>query len=596
MAMSSSEQPQNQIYLHSNDSSLSTIQFQNFPTQVSSVGFNTLKKQITSSSLNLSVATSNTIKPNPISKLFSRNRSSLTIHEDLSLMQSFDDKSRLSIDDDQNSMSQKGSGLFRISRKLRSKLKFSNKGVTRPDLTIQTTGHHSLKVPKKILSSATSDEFGSKKALSSPISRGLFHRQHNQIDSAQSGNEEAKPRHPKHHRTAMDLSSQSSNSFISDINVAVLYNFTDPDYSVSEFEENSESLMFLDFHKIYMTSADQYIASSKSHRTENGVNEEILSNDVSLKKSIDGQESGIEELFGSLFDLLKPLFQPSKQTILTNGLSNPNMTLTMEQAKRFVEERIICSARSLLTSKYTLRHKGVLISDEKSEKGSSENLSMTENLEEDIQDLRRKELGQHLSFYFEKYCLLLADDTRNFDSWDSMARSMSSMRSESQHAPRLEDRISTEHSYEYEYLQEWRRIELIWQYFNSKVRFFILNAFQQLQKHFDDEERVQVNNGQKSWNVQIENALLLAFRDTVVIPHLLRRQTDPGNGSLSVHEPIAAEIHFFRNKGTPLATSLRKCFGAILSHLQSELAGSDDQPFKEMMFDEYVQWFTEITR
>lgn len=590
--MSSSGQEHPQLYLHSNDSSLSTIQFQKIPTQVSSVGFNTLKKQITSSSLNLSITTSNSIKLNTISKLLSRNKSSLTVHEDSIRPQVFDEESRPSIEDDHSNVSQKGSGLFKMSR---AKLKFSNKGVTRPDLTIQTAGHHTLKVPKKILSSATSDEFSNKKAVSSPISRSLFHRQHNQLDSNKSGGEDAKARHQKYHRTAMNLSSQSSNSFISDVKVAVLYNFTDPDYSIDDDDETSDNLIILDFRKMYMTSADQYASSSRFNKSDNAVLEDLDANDQTMQNLMESQDCDFEKTLAMLFDLLKPLFQPSKQTMLRDGLLLPSMTLTMEQVKNVVGEKIISSARSFLSSKYPTKFTRRM-SEDGSSKEARDNVSMNGNLDEDIQDLRRKELGLQLSYYFEKCCTLLVDDIRNFDDLCTLEDIISGSRGKCLQDLKSADQISKDETRQYNYLREWRRIVLVWRYFNLKVRFFILNAFYQLQKHFNDEERFHINSGQKSWNVRIENALLIAFRDSVIIPHLLRRPTDLEHGSISYHDPVANEIHFFRNEGVSLVKTLRHCFGAILSHLQSELVGSDDQPFKEMMFDEYVHWFCQMTR
>lgn len=588
VAMSSLDQQHQLLYSHSNNSSLSTIHYQKVPTQVSSVGFNTLKKQVTNSSLTLSIATSNGVKLNTISKLLSRNKSSLAVQEDLILLQSFDENPRPSNDEDQSVVSQRGSGLFRISRKLRAKLKFNNKGVSRPDLTIQTAGHHALKVPKKILSSSTSDEFSNRKAVSSPISRGLFHRQHNQFESSQTVNEETKTRHPKHHRTAMNLSSQSSNSFISDIKVAVLYNFTDPDYSVDDNAQNTDNS-----RKMQFASADQHTAPSRSHKTDNSVLEKIDAKDHIMRTSIDGNEFDFEKSFAMLFDLLKPLFQPSKQIVLANGVLLPSVELTMEQAKKFVEERIISSARSLLSPRNHKELSGSM-PDDRRVKDTKDNLSVNGNLEEDIQDLRRKEWGLQLSSYFEKCCTSLVDDTRNFEDVSALADIVSKTRNRNNDL-KYEDQISREEAGQYNYLREWMRVELIWRYFNLKVRFFILNAFQQLQKHFNDEERVHINSGQNSSNVRIENALLIAFRDSVIIPHLMRRPAEPEHESFSHHERVA-EIQFFRNEGAALVRALKHCFGTILSHLQSDLVGSDDQPFKEMLFDDYVHWFSEVTR
>lgn len=599
MTMSSSDQ-KNLFYLHSNDSSLSTIQFQKISTQVSSVGFNTLKKQTTSSSLILSIATTKTNKTNSLVKLFTRNRSSLNINDDVILSVSPDDNSRSSIEEENNSISQRSSGLFKISRKLRSKLKFSNKAMSRPDLSIQTAGHHTLKVPKKILSSASPDDFGNKKTVSSPISRSLFHRPHNQskLDSQQVGSDEAThPMHSKNYRTAVGLSSQSSNSVISDISVAVLYNFTNPDYSVTNADENSEGLLFLDFHKMYMTSADHFI-SSKYHRADAGVINEMPFIDP-LRATPEDGKAGIEKSFAILFDLFKPLFSPSEQASLANGLSHPIMSLTMEQAQSFVRENILNAAKSFLTINLQESNIGTTKIQENDSKEATDDFMMNSYLDEDFQDLRRKELGQQLFHFFQKCCIEMVGHFKLMDTLDGNANSISKVRQGKLAAMMTEDRAANDNYASYDYLKEWERIELLWQFFNLKVRFFVLNTFRELQKHFNEEERLNVNNGHTSKHVQIESALLLAFRDTVVVPHLLQRPSESEPVSYSKdasHSLHASEIYFFQNQGQQIVKSLKLCFGTILSHLRCDFAGSDEQPYNEMLFEEYVHWFSQVTR
>lgn len=60
-------------------------------------------------------------------------------------------------------------------------------------------------------------------------------------------------------RTAMSLSSNNSNSYVTDINFARMYNFTDPDYSIDEVDTTGEHLTFLDLHKKLMVPTDQYL-------------------------------------------------------------------------------------------------------------------------------------------------------------------------------------------------------------------------------------------------------------------------------------------------------------------------------------------------
>lgn len=580
------------LYLNSNDSSLSIIQFQRIPTHVSSVGFNTLKKQTTGSSLNLSITTASTIKPNTLSKLFTRNKSSPNVTEDNTLLLNFEESSSSPLDEEHIGISQRTSGLFKMARKLRPKIKFGNKSVTRPDLTIQTSGHHNLKVPKKILSSATSEDFGGKKAVSSPISRGLFHRQHNQskTDSQLMASDETsiRPAHSKLHRTAINLSSQSSNSFISDISVAVLFNFTNPDFLAREEDENAENLSLLEFHKMYMTSADHFI-SLKSSRADSVIQEDDGSREGHHRAS-KGSKG-----FDILFEMIKPLCLPSKQCSLSNGVSFPKMTLTVEQASNFVNDSIVNSARTLLKNFPS----GSTISTMNEHSGSSaqavDEFVSKGNLEDDFQDLKRKEQGQHLFHFFEKCCLALVEDLRSVDNLETLG----TLQSIPGPLPSkdLAKNYSTEGGiYLYSYLREWKRIDLVWRYFNSKMRYFFLSAFEGLLRVLENEERSQNDQSLNTKSIQIENSLLIAFRDIVVVPHLLQRPSEFEHERFTnVHSASAidqcAEIEFFNNEGSNLVKSLQHCFGEIITHLQNEFVGSEDQPFKALVFEDYTRWF-----
>lgn len=592
MVMSSSHQS-SLFYLHSNDSLLSTIQLLKAPTQVSSVGFNNLKKQ-TTNSLSLSSSTANTSKPNSISKLFTRNRSSLNVNQESTLSISFSDGGSIFEEEYQGNL-QKNSGIFKISRKLRSKLKFGNKAVSRPELTILTAGHHNLKVPKKILSSANADELSQKKNVSSPISRGLFHRPHNQtkLEHLQIGIDDPSNRqlHSKFNRTAINLSSQSSNSTISEVGVAALYNFTNPDYSVTETSESSESVLFLDFHKMYMTSADQFLPS-RHQRAENGSSNEMLQKVESSRISNEGT-TGAEKSFAALYELLRPLYLISKQKHLANGRINPDMALTMEQAQDFVKDHILNTAQSLQKSKTVTNSAGA--GSPHDTQVNEDVTSMNEHLDEDIRDLRRKEVGQQLFDFFQKCFTAMIEDFHSNCTYKSAPfRTMKDARDDLE-TLRDHNQAGRNQNNDHDYLKEWYAIKALWEHFNLKVRYFVLNTFRQLQKHFDDDELSYVRSGLSLRNVKIENALLLAFRDTVVVPHLLSRQSRQDR-VLDTNNPYSSELAFFQNEGRELLKPLRQCFGSILSHLRCDFVVSDDQPCKEMVFEEFVQWFNATAR
>lgn len=597
----STDNSRSQIFLHSNGSSLSSLPLQKMPAQVSSVGFNTLKKQPTNSSVSSSTATINTVKSNSLARLFTRSRSSSTLNDK-------QDESRLSLDGLNSTNSedlQKMSSLFKLSRK-QTKFKLTNKGTTRPDLTIQTAGHHSLKLPKKLLSSSSVDDFGKKNNPSSMSLNSLFHRPHGQtkLETNQKSNQDdamgvSKPLSSMSQKSSVTLSSQSSNSFVSDRNFAALFNFTESDFANNATDGNSDLPTIQEIHRKYMISADQFVQAKLHRNTADGphsVSAETYDEDDLVLTPIEAEKKNFK-VFSELFAMMYALFIPSTQITLRNGRSAPQLLITMEHAANFVRQRLVPNiSKEKETKSLYSRNDGSRSTITLSLEADS---SFPNNIDEEATEAEKKELVQELSEFFEKCITMMLTNYRQ----NRRRLTESKNTYESLNRPRTQNSMPRGSKSKYDLiLKEWDLISGLWQYFNTKVRFFVLNAFFPLQAHLD-EEKVQ----QKTFEpieILIENLLLKAFRDVVIIPHLNQRASEvakalvPPDSSEELHplHPIYdAEVSYFQQH-TDCFKSLRKCLGTIRSHLRQTLMSPDDQLAGEPKFEEFVHWFNSIPR
>lgn len=577
------------LYLHSNESSLSTIQFQRLPTQVSSVGFNTLKSQTTGSSLNLIVTTAGTIKSNSLTKLFTRNKSHVNSEDDFNAPVNSENLSIKSNEEEPSNITHRTSSLFKVLRMLRAKLKFGNKAA-RPDLTIQTSGHHTLKVPKKLLSSASSEDFGNKKIVPSPITRGLFHRQHNSTrsESQQSGIEEAVARHlyPKQ-RAAVGLSSQSSNSYISDVNIAVNFNFTNPDFMAKDENDAADNLTFLDFHRIYMTSADHFI-SAKSHKSEMERSDSEERFNPASPTAQANQE--ISKMLDGLYEKISPLCQITIRKPSFGEAAHPRLSVTLEQASNYVNEMIHNAPPGSYQS-HDLERRESTGEDDRRSLGLSNEPHSKNNAQEEFVDLRQKEHGRNILQFFERCFASIVEDLNS--AYDS---NTASLEVENLHPAKQvkESAMSLRN-----YLSNWKRVEHIWRHFNTNMRFFLLSIFEKLQDALESDRNYRgINRSYAGY--QIESALFTAFRDIVLVPHLMLRPSslDHSRHVLLIEEanPDVVETEYFNSKGEAFVRSLQLCFGEIATHLPNDNLVHDDQPLKELIFDEYAHWFEKYIR
>ena len=156
--------------------------------------------------------------------------------------------------------------------------------------------------------------------MSSPMSttfHSLFHRSHhNGSNLPQDTNQVATGTTPlsgkfddfsKASKTTLCLSSNSSNSIISNPELAQIYNFTNPNISIEDGETNLDhsNSSFLDIHKKMLVPADLFIQNklNKYHQTEVGLG--IYESELDHDKD--------SKIYSNLYHYLKPLFTPSFQ-------------------------------------------------------------------------------------------------------------------------------------------------------------------------------------------------------------------------------------------------------------------------------------------
>jgi hypothetical protein len=493
---------------YTNRSSSTDVDTKNMSTggqsQVASVGFNTLKKWNTSST-QFSGASTTSNKTNALSRLFTRNRSSTYITPQVELGLSILKNSEDEYFDTASSIEAKQSNKFRF---LLNKFKISNRA-SRPDLKIQTSANiNSTSITTKKQSNSTQTDENSfslrRDSLSSPSStlHNFFHRSQSitQINAdLLSTNMDDLPISKR----TVGLSSNNSNSIITDMNSALVYKFTYPDYSLEDTEGLGEHTSILDIHKKLLIPTDQYLLSKLNNRQQNqDIGLGILNETNEIESQIKLQDTGRSNssFFDNLLEITRPIYLNQQKRTL-NGLKQIYLAYTIEDIANFIRlnyfnssvflpldsETASPSRRSRIRPKYSTRT------------FSSNSLSLSDlnlNSATNLDAYKLREISKDLTTYFCKGLNILRKD---FD--------LANLRSDtSSHAKKVID------------LNEWEKIIEIWDYFNRHIRYFILACFQPLQKYFHEisvTENINV--------IEIESILLVSFRDSILMSCLTKK-------------------------------------------------------------------------
>ncbi|RLV84900.1 hypothetical protein JA9_000160 [Meyerozyma sp. JA9] len=628
----------NPLYYHDNNSSSSTSQFavdrSNLAgaSQISSVDFNNLRKQPTNSSDTSTISTVTTKSNNPLSRLFTKNRSMTNILTKGNEIEETDhDQHKTSDGEEANTTSPSSkasrnsamisspssSSLIKLGKKSRNKFSISTK---KPELSIHTTGHHGLKVPKKIRSSASLEDAttpgagssGKKNPAASPAStfHNFFHRSRSNSQAHESLSLSPDEQITQQSvtvpsRTTITLSSSSSNSVITDVNFAIIYKFTDPNYSLDAFESANEHTSLFDMHKKLMTPTDQFL-SSRLHRLPNQeIGLGIASEDEDPQLPV-AQARNYAKLFNSLLNAIKPLILPSQSKKLSNGTEHACLGMSVEELGASLFEGYKNISRSGPTPEPMERSPSARSSRARktsSQLHSSSSSSLTDNDPDKFDDFRLRETHAELQSFFTKCMMIFSNDFSKQIDFSLSVDKDAEMNGE-EILPEV-----------VKLCKEWAKVEAKWTYFNRNVRFQLLAIFHPLQKYFNEMLIENAYGIKKSIQIVTENMLSASFRDIIVMPFVISRLQSyrmaedannflahsPSSSSLASSTPIqklttiskadtsrAQEAYILANGG--LMAGLLNCFGTIRSHMPWDLATDRDRSSREEAFMETFNW------
>ncbi|EGW29992.1 uncharacterized protein SPAPADRAFT_143912 [Spathaspora passalidarum NRRL Y-27907] len=584
--------PSQSFYIQTNGSSSSRIHLPgvNKPSaNVSSVGFNTLKKMATNSSSSSITTSSSTSRTNPLTKLFSKNKSVSSLlpqaTSELSLKEG-DDQSFLN--DSNSSMltydSKKGgTNKFRISRRL----KFKNKG--KPDLTIQTTGHHGIRLPKKIVSSTSLNESNSggtrKNSLGSPVStfHSFFHRSHALSSPLEPTNSKAKiDEHTNNTRSALCLSSNSSNSYIADIKLASIYKFTDPNYSIDETEGTTDYAL----HKKMLLPADSFFQSRAHKNSQDGTIPVSDDSETESIPAISDFSKTNARFLGNLMNVIKPLFLVPIRKNSEAIIIHPYLGYSTEDIASFIKENLFEESKHSPETSISSPNK----SKPKHKTGLNNLLTLPNDSAEDLDYFRAREISQDVQTLFIKCLTIFRKDITNMNFNDSKSKL----------PPPSTKGLVTDLSV------SWQEISFGWTHFNKKIRFYILSLFEPLQGCFDTVSQYKFNSSSDFPPVNFEKELILAFRDAILVPFLLERKQkyfeftgeDTVSDPESSYHTLFLDEQAFLKENSHLVSVLIDCFASISCHTLSgngSLTADGEQFYVTEIIRKTFTWLSSLS-
>lgn len=620
------------LYLHDNNSSSSTLQFavarSNIaaPSQISSVDFNNLRKQPTNLSDTSTTSTVTTKSNNPLSRLFTKNRSLSNVNSKGGDTESLarDDASS-TYDEADTSLSTKASrgsvysssasSLLKLGKKSRSKFSMTSK---KPDLSVHTSGHHGLNVPKKIRS-ATFDDATSPVAsnsskripTSSPAStfHSFFHRSH-------SNSQPYDPISPFPDdqitlqsitvpaRNTITLSSNSSNSVIADVHFAMMFKFTDPNYSLTDVDTANEHSSLFDMHKKLMTPTDQFLLSRLNRTSNQEVGLGIIADDDDVHLHTTDHKN-YAKLFNSLMNAIKPLICPSQTRKLSNGSEHFCLGMLLEDLGSTLLEGYANVVRDGPVSEPIERSpstRGTRVRKSSFLLRSSSTSSLNSSPTEKYDDFRFREMHAELLSFLTKCMTIFLNDMSTHSDFELLVKKDSVLNS----GDILPETAKLS--------REWARIAALWKYFNRNIRFQLLTILHPLQNYLNDTLLENAHGYANYIRIETENMLLASFRDVVVMPFVVSRiqcyrQANGDNtlahsllsGSLASQgfglkplnlakpEALLSQEAYLLRKGG-LLEGITNCFGTIRGHMPWESATERDRFQREEAFMETFNW------
>lgn len=370
---------------------------------LSSVDFTTLKKHPT----NTSTSTSTSSKPNTLTRLFTKNRSNTQI--DI-------------IDDDNSSVSSstldRKPSLFKLGK--------MNKRRHKKDLTVKTPsledsssigggggGSNGFDSSSESLVATTAPppSLGDRRpSMSSPVSttfHNFFHR--SAPPSAEPDDSLPRPQ--------VTLSSNNSNSTISDGTFAQVFKFTDDSYVIEDDNADSEL-----FRKLFIP-ADQVLKLKPNSGGASDYSTASSTADATAAATASPVPGGTEfttepKFWTNLLIAMKPILLPSQSKRLSNGMKSPVLVMTSEEISAYIGH----SYDHILTWE-----------------------------DEDTNEYKAREFKHDLSHFFNKCMMIFTRDYK----------------------VKVPPELSPVE-------QKWVELVHLWRYFRRKMYYFMVNCFNYL--------------------------------------------------------------------------------------------------------------------
>lgn len=499
------------------------------------VGSSSLRKHLSRVSQTSSLDTVYT--KNPLSRLLSRSKNGMTAG------------------DRELSLGRDISNFERNERPFASKTLFTTKKARAKSVSKEQSLSHNSEISYTGKQIRPEDHLNKLTNSTSSIAQ-FFHRN--------TGHQNENPKKDTHSRKQLGrpgvaLSSQSSNSVVTDSSMALRYRFVSSEPSSTHGAHNQPHPTSLqELHRKYLMSADQFILRKWNKNVAGG------SHGTAFRRRQTLNSSGLSEGFQNLSQALEPMFQPTMDK--TGSLATP-IEFSIELLARFVDTdivEVVFSPRRPTEEIY-----------EDSE--ASLDRSNQDDPHEETNEVKLREILQELMNLTRSGLELLRKN------WIYIARRGKGERDLGEPKQRLCDL--------------WIMLSDIWQYFNRTIRFTLLQIFVPLQGCLDSDFLLLA--GYTSPNHVLESMILLAFKEAVVLPILNMRKSVYFSVSKAQKKSlqqrlIEAEASFILGNFS-VHERLIGCIGVLLSYLNasSTLTG-EDLTMRDPVLAEAMRWLQDI--
>ncbi|KAI5950365.1 hypothetical protein KGF54_005182 [Candida jiufengensis] len=513
---------------------------------INDVDFSNLNNINTSTS-QLSNISASTTKSKGLSKLFSRKRSLTNIADKPFSGANYIDVDSLSSDraiDSSTTTQRKHSSLRLIKKKQQS----TTETILKPETSDKSPS----------LSGSVKSR---KNSINSPVTSisNLFHKSSssNKLDGKNIDDQ----LYSGQSRTGLCLSSNNSNSTITNPQSAKLFKFTNPNYTNDEYDGITDHKSFLDIHKKMSTPADSYIQNklNKHNQPELGLGIVTDSDNKITDKEVDRAHRQFMLLF-------KHIFTPSTQGLFDYGLQYPSTGFSLEEFGLVIRDHFknLTTGKELVKEMNPKSIKSKSKNNKLSVKHHKQNQQMKEQNEieeENFTILKTEEVIYELSSMLNQGMQYLKSDMSKLIKLEILNKNKKQIVSETE-----------------ELQHEWNLLSKSWIYYNTKIRFQLLQILTPLEFYLNNHN--EEDTFQSDSNLpKFDEFLLQSFYITFIGPFLNKRDykllnlenTGPNFKLLNENELK------YMIKNPKIICTIIECFGAIQSIQYSSLIKPENE-------------------